>query len=436
MAMRSRYKMRHIRRIRQGPEGGQLAEERILALLAKRGFRLVKRDVQVPSEDLRHGPRFDFLLGRGGRKFAVEVKAARGMAEWFFHWLARPILVLQAVHRLHGWEPLLGIYVEHLDPRAVRRFRAQAHVYAPALWWILADAEGSVVSHLPDRDEEDIRASLKQEEIRSGNRAGIIFSSEPGIISRGSRSYGPGQAAPRLSFGDLDQWLIKVLVFAPSQAKFWGGPQGHVRNIFQLAKLAEVSPPLVYRWAAAMEAAGYLERRSRMAPALRNPDALLAQWRGRYRVDDNELIPCKPIFAQRVDEQYVEEVLGFLRAMQGRGAGYALSGHQACRFFRVRHSAARSLHMYVRESPANLMQALQLAPHSAPSAPIVLIRPAYRRSVFRAAAQIDGVVVCDALQVYLDLYHLRDRGREQADFLYDQILEPLLRGAAEAKHAL
>lgn len=418
------------------PEGNNLVEERFLALLARRGFRVLKRDVRIPSEDLRHGPRFDFLVRRGRRQFAVEMKAARGLADWLFHWVARPILMLQAVHRLRGWEPLLGIYVDRLEPRAVQRFKAQARVYAPELWWILADAKGSVVSHLPDGDEERIQSLPMQGEIRFDNRGGIVFASSPGVISRGSGSYGGGRATPRLSFGDLDQWLIKVLVFAHSQAHLWGGPRGHVRNPLQLAKLAEVSPPLVYRWAAAMEVSGYLEERPRRVLSLRNPDGLLAEWRGRYRLDDNERIPCKPIFAQRVDEPYVKEFLGLLRKMEGSAQSYALSGHQACRFYRARHSAARSIHLYVRENPAVLMEALQLAPDPSPAAPIVLLLAKHRRSVFGGAARIDGVVVCDVLQVYLDLYHLHDRGREQADFLYDRVVEPLLRAAAEARHAL
>lgn len=426
--------------MRRGEKGrserGHRARERILALLAKRGFRILKKDVQIPSENLRHGPRVDFLARRGRQQFAVEVKAARGLADWLFHWVARPILVLQAVRRLRGWQPLLGIYVDRLEPQLVRRFRAQARVYAPELWWMIADAKGSVVSHLPDRDEEDIQSSPEQGEIRFDKRGGLILSGSPGVIARSSAAYGPGRVAPRLSFGDLDQWLIKVLFFVHSRAPLWGGPRGEVRNLLQLAKLAEVSPPLVYRWAAAMEVSGYLERQPRRLVRLRNLDDLLAEWRGRYRADDNEVIPCKPIFAQQVDEPYAKEFLGLLQKTDGAGQGYALSGHQACRLYRARHSAARSIHLYVWDDPREFLEALHLAPDPDPASPIVLLRPRHRRSVFRGTVRIEGVVVCDALQVYLDLYHLRDRGREQAEFLYDQVLEPLLRAAAEAGHAL
>lgn len=352
--------------------------------------------------------------------FAVEVKAARGWADWLFHWLARPILMLQAVQRLRGWEPLLGVYVPHLDPKAVQRFRHQANLYAPNVWWIVADARGSAVSHLPGGDDEHFQPLQEGAEAREWHR--------PHIASD-ARSFESRPRAPRLSFGDLDQWLIKVLLLAPSSANWWGGPRGPITSLLQLAKLAQVSPPLVYRWAAAMEASGYLQR-SRRVPSLKSLDPLLSEWCGRYRPNDNEVIPCRPIFAQRVDESYVTEVLDVLHKVNRPAQEYALSGHQACRFYRVRHSAARSIHVYVPEDPSALMEALHLAPDPDPAAPVIFLRAKYPRSVFRAAARVDGIVVCDAIQVYLDLYHLRDRGREQAEFLHESILKPLLRNAA------
>jgi hypothetical protein len=399
------------------------AEQHILKLLAKSGFRVLQREVELPADQLRHGPRFDFLVVRGRRRFALEVKAARTLADWSFHWVARPILVLQAVHRLRRWEPLLAIYVDHLEVHGVQRFKAQARVYAPSLWWILADAKGNVVSHLPDGDDEQVRGGQASGEMLSRNRLGNI--------SESTRSPAAGCIAPRLSFGDLDQWLIKVLLFAPSPAPGWGGPRGSIRSLLQLAKAAQVSAPLVYRWATAMQKSGYLEKQWGKPPALRNLDALLAEWRGRYRLKDNELIACRPIFGQRVDDQYIEEFLGLLRKSKGHHRGYALSGHQACRFHRLRHSDARSIHLYVSDDPSPFLQALQLAPHGEPSGPVVLVRPKHWRSVFRGAAPIDGIMVCDLLQVYLDLYTLPDRGREQADFLSEQVLEPWWAAATE-----
>ena len=381
-----------------------LGVDRILHLLKKRGFRLREEDVRLPAEGLSHGLHLDFLMSREGRSFAVEVKVAREFADWVFHWMARPILALQAAHRLKSWEPILAIYVDSIDLRIARRFKGQIALYAPDLWWLVADAHGSLVAHLPSGDEEEI-----------------------GDLHSPRSSY----ASAKLSFGDLDQWLLKVLLFARPQAAGWGGPRGPIRNLAQLAKLAAVSPPLVYRWAAAMERSGYLEKRMGRVPVLANLDALLGEWRGRYRVSDNDPIPCSSVFGEHADESFHDEFLNRLRHLSDSAPPCALTGHQACRLYHLKHSDARSIHLYYSGEPSVLMEALQLVRSDNPAAPVVLLQPRHRRSVFGGVSRLDDVPVCDILQVYLDLYHLPDRGREQADFVYERILEPLIRSAVE-----
>ena len=381
-----------------------LGVDRILHLLKKRGFRVREEDVRLPAEGLSHGLHLDFLMSREGRSFAVEVKVAREFADWVFHWMARPILTLQAAHRLKSWEPILAIYVDSIDLRIARRFKGQIALYAPDLWWLVADAHGNLVAHLPSGDEEEI-----------------------GDLHSPRSSY----ASAKLSFGDLDQWLLKVLLFARPQAAGWGGPRGPIRNLAQLAKLAAVSPPLVYRWATAMERSGYLAKRMGRVPVLANLDALLGEWRGRYRVSDNNPIPCSSVFGEHADESFRDEFLNRLRHLSDSAPPCALTGHQACRLYRLKHSDARSIHLYYSGEPSVLMEALQLVRSDNPAAPVVLLQPRHRRSVFGGVSRLDDVPVCDILQVYLDLYHLPDRGREQADFVYERILEPLIRSAVE-----
>ncbi len=378
--------------------------QRVLHLLEQRGFLLREVDVRLPADGLSHGLRLDCLMSREERSFAVEVKVARAFADWVFHWMARPILALQAAHRLKRWEPMLAIYVDAIDPRIVRRFKGQIALYAPNLWWVVADAHGSVVAHLPSGDEEAI---------------GDLHSPRPGY------------ASATLSFGDLDQWLLKVLLFARPQAVGWGGPRGPIRNLAQLATLAAVSPPLVYRWAAAMERRGYLAKRMGRVPVLVNLDALLAEWRGRYRVSDNTPILCNSVFGEHADASFGDAFLNRLRHLSDSAPPCALTGHQACRLYSLKHSDARSIHLYYAGEPSVLMDALQLVPSDNPVAPVVLLQPRHRRSVFGGVSRVEDVPVCDILQVYLDLYHLPDRGREQADFVHERILGPLIRSAVE-----
>jgi hypothetical protein len=82
------------------------------------------------------------------------------------------------------------------------------------------------------------------------------------------------------------------------------------------------------------------------------------------------------------------------------------------------------------------MEGLQLVPSANLAAPIVLLRPKHSRAVFGGITRLDGLPVCDILQVYLDLYHLPDRGREQADFVYEQMLAPLVRQASELRNVI
>jgi len=386
----------------------------ILHLLKKRGFRLREEDVRLQAEGLSRGLRLDFLMTWEDRSFTVEVKEARQFADWAFHWMAHSILALQAAHRLKGWEPILAIYVESIDLRVVRRFRDQIALYAPGLWWLVADAHGSLIAHLPGGDEEEVRDLQGQKALRTHRMSP-------------QSSY----ASAKLSFGDLDQWLFKVLLFARSHAAGWGGPQGLIGNLAQLAKLAAVAPPLVYRWAAAMERSGYLAKRMGRVPVLANTDALLEEWRGRYRISDNNQILCSSLFGEHADESFYDEFVSRLRRLPDNAPPYALTGHQACRLYRLKHSEARSIHLYYAGEPSVLMEALQLVPSDNPAAPVVLLQPRHRRSVFGGILRVDEVPVCDILQVYLDLYHLPDRGREQADFVYERSLGPLMRSAVE-----
>ena len=398
---------------------------KILDLLKKRGFQFLEEGVRVPIEEPPRGLRFDFLLKRKGKKFAVELKIARGFADWFFHWLARSILKLQAVQRLKGFEPLLAVFVESLQPGPAKRFKSQVALYAPRLWWLLADRRDNIAAHLPGRDEEDVEVSSN-----SVSAAWFVMPRKPGVHSSPF-----GFAGEKLSFGDLHQWLLKVLLFASRAQSGWGGPRGPIRNLRQLATLAKVAAPLVYRWAAAMEHSGYLAKVGRV-PVLRDLDALLGEWRGRYRINDNLLMPCDPIFLGPLDDRFQEEFLKRLHQLKKKTLSYALSGHQACRVYRLRHSDARSIHVYVAGDLAAALQALQLVPSSNSMAPICLLRPKHPRSVFGGVTSLDGIQVCDFLQVYLDLYHLPDRGREQAEFLRERALTPILKAAAEPQHAI
>jgi hypothetical protein len=231
----------------------------------------------------------------------------------------------------------------------------------------------------------------------------------------------------QLSFSDLDQWLLKVFLLGRHgiPADYWGGPQGSVENAFQLSKLAGVSPPIANSWVKAMESSGYLRRigRKKLIPV--RPNALIEEWRGQYRFGDNRILPYRSVYPISEADQYLDDLLEKMKSFD-KSISLAISGHQACRLLGIKHSSARSIHIYFWGNVANVANPLGLIPAESPSeANLFLVEPKYPRSVFGGRVIREGIPVCDILQCYLDLYNLPDRGREQADFVFENILSKI-----------
>jgi hypothetical protein len=247
-------------------------------------------------------------------------------------------------------------------------------------------------------------------------------------MPHGPESESPVSYYPKqLSFSDLDQWLLKVFLLGRpgTRADYWGGPQGSVGNAFQLSKLAAVSPPVANSWVNAMESSGYLRRIGRKKLIPLRPNALIEEWRGQYRFGDNRILPYRSVYPVSEADQYVDDLLKKLKSID-KSTPLAISGHQACRLLGIKHSSARSIHIYFWGNVANVANPLSLIPAESPSeANLFLVEAKYPRSIFGGRVIKGGIPVCDILQCYLDLYNLPDRGREQADFVFEYILSKI-----------
>jgi hypothetical protein len=231
----------------------------------------------------------------------------------------------------------------------------------------------------------------------------------------------------QLSFSDLDQWLLKVFLLGRPgiPADYWGGPQGSVENAFQLSKLAEVSPPVANSWVNEMESSGYLRRIGRKKLIPLRPNALIEEWRGQYKFGDNRILPYRSVYPVSDADQYVDDVLKKVRSCN-ESIPLAISGHQACRLLGIKHSSARSMHIYFWGNVANVANSIGVVPaETLNDADVFLVEPKYPKSVFGGRVIREGIPICDILQCYLDLYNLPDRGREQADFVFENILSKI-----------
>jgi hypothetical protein len=279
--------------------------------------------------------------------------------------------------------------------------------------WLLADEYGEGTFKDPDEDEYKVLSQLNRRPLMPHGP----FESESPV------SYHQKQ----LSFSDLDQWLLKVFLLGRPgiPADYWGGPQGSVEDAFQLSKLAEVSPPVANSWVNEMESSGYLRRIGRKKLIPLRPNALIEEWRGQYRFGDNCILPYRSVYPVSDADQYVDDVLKKVRSCN-ESIPLAISGHQACRLLGIKHSSARSMHIYFWGNVANVANSIGVVPaETLNDADVFLVEPKYPKSVFGGRVIREGIPICDILQCYLDLYNLPDRGREQADFVFENILSKI-----------
>ena len=109
-----------------------------------------------------------------------------------------------------------------------------------------------------------------------------------------------------------------------------------------------------------------------------------------------------------------------------------IAAHLACKLHEVKHSSARSIHIYCREDIHNVAKILKLVPsEDERKADLFLVEPKYPKSVFGGVLKKKELPVCDILQCYLDLYYLPDRGREQAAIVYENIISQIIKSRIE-----
>jgi len=466
MALRSRKKnnIKHLGHAIRAPE-------RVIASLESLGFELERQEVLF--HEARPRLKVDLVFRRGDEEYAVEAKFSRKMHLGFMHLLPRAILRLQAVNRHSRLLPIVAISVPRLDPRDIKRMMEYMDFYAPEVGWLLLDEEGRGVFHDLENDQFAILIEGEVERIdsplsaepslfqpvgepahdrfqgledsiyRSFSNSSLSWDSMHSSINASSSSWDSnssslnlyldpnlGSSKSQLSFNDLDQWLLKVFILSPLDiaSDYWGGPSGHAENAFQLSKIADVSPTPANLWVKAMESSGYLKRFGRKGMILRRPRAILEEWVGRYRFSDNRLYPYRSIYPVSDYDEFFEEILGKIKRHKKELEPLGIAAHQACKLYGIKHSSARSIHVYFLGNVEKVAKVMDLVPsEEQEKADLFLVEPRYPKSVFGGILQKKGIPVCDIMQCYVDLYHLPDRGREQADLINEDVISRIIR---------
>ena len=239
------------------------------------------------------------------------------------------------------------------------------------------------------------------------------LNAEPQIVRGG---HGKAPLAHHL-FSDLNQWMLKVLL-APEVPEQWlAAPRGVYRNASELAKAANVSQMSASRFIRQLEAEGYLDKSVRPFRLVRRAD-LFQRWQASgLRASPREM--------------HMVFMLGgpiesHLRQLKSNDACLALFA--AADALKLGHVSGVPPHIYGPRWDRLDPNVWPVFPAAAK--PDFILREARaHQSVFRGIVRPDGVPVCDAIQVWLDVSRHPSRGVEQAELIYRKVLSPIIEGS-------
>jgi len=368
---------------------------RISDLLRSRGMKVSQPEQAFGSV------KADLVCRSGSSNLLVECKAMNlYRASDFRAAIGDAILRFQRLdpaERRHGSRLMLAFLLQRMSRKAVDDLHEYAVDYLPDLQWAVIAEDGSGFAHIGEHDE---RRSVPP---------------HPGALHRepiGSRAS---------LFSPNNQWLFKVLLLSGMDPRYWGGPSRRPEGIGELAEISGVPQPSVSTFVNRAEQEGFLKRGPK-GFVIRHHQELLDDWSYALKNRARRAIGLRFLYPNESEEKFLRNLRSHC---QKQGAVPVVVGGQlGCHLLGLGHSNVRKVRLYAAGEVEKVLSALDLVEEKSEYAQLsLLIQPA-RDSVFRCAVRVDHVPVCDVLQCYFDVRFSYARGREQADYLYERILQP------------
>ena len=376
--------------ISSSSDRGRLAQQILAEIFSDAGW-----DV-VPEPGQHNARRPELVIRRRGESYAIEVKSAsEGRSDRLIAlWSQAHLQAARAALDKHP--PLAVVAAPRVSPKVAENVLKFAAENAP-------DAAAGVIDFAGLRR---FRGPHLEELNSHGDHASSRF--HPAHIE-----------SPDL-FSDLNQWMLKVLLAPELPEHLLSAPREPCRNASHLARMANVSPMSASRLVRLLAREGYLDECDRYPRLVRRED-LFRRWQASSSRRIREM-PMR--FLLRGDPR--KELHRILL-----DDGFCLALFAAAEALDLGFVHGVPPHIYVqRLHPANLPRWKNVAPADPGEVPDFILRQApARQSVFRAAVEVDGNLVSDVLQVWLDVSANPSRGEEQAELIRQKVLDRIIRAA-------
>lgn len=213
----------------------------------------------------------------------------------------------------------------------------------------------------------------------------------------------------RSPFSDKASLLLRAML---KKKKFWG--------VRELAHEVRLNPGYVSRMFKELEELRYLMRIDSKAK-LKNQKSILEDWIHHYDYKKNKFIKYHCL------AKSPQEIIDKLKKMNiSKNVNYALGFHAGA-FLIFPHAAFNEVHIYISDEKSSGFFKNQLNLKAVDQgANVILVSPYYRHSVFYDMKKINKLMVVSDIQLYLDLYHYPLRGLEQAEYIYEKRIDPMI----------
>jgi DNA-binding MarR family transcriptional regulator len=388
------------------PKAEQEYEGQLVRILHDSGWEVLRKPSFLGDADV--------VAKKGNLNYVIELKRApESRRDRVVPLLAEAILQAQAhAHKVPHSRALAIIASPHLSSAVVDQALDFHHNYAPDVAIGFFDDRGFRVFHGPGLES---------------------LNSQPPEIEQ-QRLAGPESPSYSL-FSDLGQWMLKVILAQHIEPRFLNAPRRKIRNASELSQAAGVSQVSASRLVRQLEAEGFVDRHAGQLELVRVED-LLDEWQAAERRAFKE-IPCRWIIPGQGRKQFESSLHDYSARQFHEQPAENYSDRSSPRVCLGLFAAAEALGvgfvqgvppvLYIERMRPELIQKLGISQERAIQADVYLRIPSHKEAIFRAAVEHKGVLVSDALQVWLDVSNHPSRGKEQADRIRDLILHPLLR---------
>ncbi|MCK4666247.1 hypothetical protein KAU33_05835 [Candidatus Dependentiae bacterium] len=358
-------------------------------------FRGLHWNIKYPKQDYIkiEGSKlsFDAFIKINDTDFVTEIKSIRKFNTLISTIFYRSIVKLNALSRNMFLNPLIIFMLEEIITlKELKALGFMFRKYAPDFSWVLINSIDDIAYKLKGLPIQIIGFE-KSTNLRIELRNNLMF-----------------------SFTDLELWMFKVL--------FYHNYKKHetpIPNAFSLSKLAGVNRNTANKWVKTMLENNFIISRRGESLKLFNIRDYFNLWTGRYSIFDQEIYYFNYI---RNDKEVFTNIFKKFEKSRQSNWLYLLTGYLGSRSYNLKFTSSESIQIYSSHlNFDDIKKSLLLIP-SESRTNIMVIIPKYYKSVIGGLKFSKNNYTVDPIQLYLDCFHLKGRGYQQADRIYKELI--------------